>query len=95
MAVGCHLYLARYKRPSERPPSLIKRENGVTDALSATQQLQFCMTSPLYTTALAMRVPRILIERYGIKIPEAAWPDVFNCYVMNIFIIKMSSVQNN
>jgi len=53
------------------------------------------MTLPLYTTALAMRVPGILIERYDIKFAEAAWPDIFNCYVMNIFIIKMNSIQNN
>ena len=42
-----------------------------------------------------MPVPEILIERYDIKFGEAAWPDVFNCYAMNIFIIKMSSIQNN
>jgi len=42
-----------------------------------------------------MPVPGILIERHDIKFAEAAWPDVFNCYAMNILIVKMNSIQNN
>jgi hypothetical protein len=62
------------------------------DDLSAMQRMHDGMTLPLYTTALAMRVPGIPFKRQAINFAEAAWPDVFNCKIMTAFIIKMSSV---
>jgi len=52
-AVGCHLYLARYRRLSERPSPLIKRENEVTDVFNCN-----VTTAILFDIAAVYNGPR-------------------------------------